>query len=160
MKKRIRIEQSICHLGLHYFFVGIIKQLLHVPIRSIILVLWNMKFNYYKEQSLELAMVKHKLEGGTSRVQVLLEPSVWNDLKLRIQLWKFNLHCWIKSIFQHACTLQCGQLWRRITIGWLGQNLMNFTSSLWSKRSFVVSRFLLKEMFCTVRRSWDYHAIR
>jgi len=66
MKKRIGIEQSICHLDLHYFFVGIIKQLLHLPTRSTILGLWNMKFNYYKEQSLELAMVKHKLESGTS----------------------------------------------------------------------------------------------
>jgi hypothetical protein len=33
---------------------------------STILVLWNMKFNYYKEHPLELAMVKHNLEGGTS----------------------------------------------------------------------------------------------
>jgi hypothetical protein len=38
-----------------------------------ILVLWNRKFNYYKEQCLELAMGKHKLEvvssSGTKKMK-------------------------------------------------------------------------------------------
>jgi hypothetical protein len=42
--------------------MGIIKQSMHPPIMSMIIV-WNKEFNYYKEKPLESAMAKHKLEG-------------------------------------------------------------------------------------------------
>jgi hypothetical protein len=150
--RRIRIEWLICHLSLDYFFVGIIKQLLCLPTMSTILVLWNMKFNYYKEQPLELAIVKHKLKGGTSFRTKCMKWFETKDTTMEIQL------ALLDQI--HFPTCMYITMWRRITIGWLKWNLMNFASSLQSKRSFVVSRFLLKEMFCTARRSWDYHAIR
>jgi hypothetical protein len=65
-EKEVGIEESIHHLGLDHFFIGVIKQLVHPPTVMTIFMLWNKEFNYYKEQPLELAMVKHKLKVGLS----------------------------------------------------------------------------------------------
>lgn len=56
------IEVLICHLGMDYFFIRVIKQPICPLTMMIILVLWNRKFHYHKEQSLESAMGKHKFE--------------------------------------------------------------------------------------------------
>ncbi len=65
-KESTKIKKSICHLDLNYFFVGVIKWLIHPPIVIMIIVLWNKEFNYYKELPLESTMVKHKLETRSS----------------------------------------------------------------------------------------------
>jgi hypothetical protein len=49
-----------------------------------VIVLWNKEFNYYKEQSLELAMAKYKLEvGSTSRTKRM--KSKTKDIDVEIQ---------------------------------------------------------------------------
>jgi hypothetical protein len=60
------IEMLIFHLGLDYFFIGVIEQPICPPTVMTILVLWNKEFHYYKEQCLELAMGKHELEVALS----------------------------------------------------------------------------------------------
>ncbi len=47
--EEVEIEESIRHLGLDYFFIGVIKQQVCPPTVTMILMLWNMEFNYYKE---------------------------------------------------------------------------------------------------------------
>jgi hypothetical protein len=66
IEERTRIEKSIYHLGLDYLFVGIVNWVMCPPTMSTIIILWNRKFNYYKEQPLDSMMVKHELENGTS----------------------------------------------------------------------------------------------
>ncbi len=63
----------IRRLGMDYFFIGVIKQPICPPTMMTILVLWNKKFHYYKEQRLESAMGKHKFEvvlsSGTKKMK-------------------------------------------------------------------------------------------
>jgi hypothetical protein len=66
VKGKKGIEESICYLSLDYFFVGIIKQLLHLPTTSTILYYGTWNSIITRNRPLELAMVKHKLEGGIS----------------------------------------------------------------------------------------------
>jgi hypothetical protein len=66
LEEEVGIEELICHLGHDFFLIGVIKQPICPPIVTTILVLWNKKFNYYKEQRLELAMGKHKLKVASS----------------------------------------------------------------------------------------------
>ncbi len=61
-KKEIRIGKSICHFNFDYFFIGVIKQPICPPTMMTFFVLWNGKFNHYKEQCLKLVMGKHKFK--------------------------------------------------------------------------------------------------
>jgi hypothetical protein len=45
------IEMLICHLGLDYFFIGVIEQPICPPTVMTILVLWNKEFHYYNERA-------------------------------------------------------------------------------------------------------------
>jgi hypothetical protein len=85
IEEEVGIEESIHHLGLNYFFVGVIKQPIRPPTVRTILVLWNREFNYYKEQPLESVMVKHKLEVGSS-FRAKRMKSKMKDIDAKIQL--------------------------------------------------------------------------
>jgi hypothetical protein len=47
-EEELEIKELIRHLGLDYFFIGVIKRLVHPPTVMTIFVLWNKEFNYYK----------------------------------------------------------------------------------------------------------------
>jgi hypothetical protein len=55
-KEEVEIEELIHHLGLDYFIIKVIKQLVRPPTMMMILMLWNKEFNYYKDQCLESVM--------------------------------------------------------------------------------------------------------
>jgi hypothetical protein len=81
--KEVRIEKSICHLNFDYFFIGVIKQPVFPPNMMTILVLWNRKFNYYKEQCLKLVMGKHKFKIASSS-KVKRMKSKTKDINMEI----------------------------------------------------------------------------
>jgi len=83
-RKGNRNWKVVCHLRLDYLFIGVIKQPIHPPIMTIILVLWNRKFNYYKEQCLELTTVKHKLKVvSSSRVKRMVSKMKNIDMEIQ-----------------------------------------------------------------------------
>jgi hypothetical protein len=143
-KRIVGIEESIWHLGFDYFFVGMIKQPVCPPIVKTILVLWNMKFDYYKEQLLKWRMVKHKFEVGSSsrakqmkfktkdtilEIQPTLLDQIYFPTCTYITIWatKKEEHGWCSMIF----------------VGLIGTQL----TYLWSRRSFVTFKFPMEKHY-------------
>jgi hypothetical protein len=148
-KKIVGIEKSIRHLGFDYFFIRMIKWPIHPPVVKTILVSWNMKFNYYKEQLLKLAMVKHKFKiGSSSRTKQMkfkakdtileIQPTLLDQIHFPmctyITMWasKKEGHAWCLMIFASLIGTQ--------------------STYLWSRRSFVTFKFPMRKTF--YMRSW------
>jgi hypothetical protein len=73
-----------------------------------IVVLWNMEFNYYKEQPLKSTMVKHKLKiGSSSRAKWMKSRTKDTSMDIKsifptcmyIMMWvvKKEEHAWNKA---------------------------------------------------------------
>jgi hypothetical protein len=80
-----------------FFFVGIIKQLLHLPTTSTILYYGTWSSIITRNRPLELAMVNHKLEGGTSFGTKRMKWFETKDTTIEIQL------AWLDQIHFPAC---------------------------------------------------------
>jgi hypothetical protein len=120
-KHEVGIEKSIHHLGLNYFLIGVIKQPICPPTMMTILMLWNIKFNYYKEQHLESTMGKYKFEvasfsitkrmkSKTNDIDAEIQPTMLNQIHfpmcMYIMMWvaKYEEHAWmVKTRINDFC---------------------------------------------------------